>query len=81
MDLTTLTAALKPLQRRGLIRVTVDPNDRRGRLLRLTRRGRWLLAAAVPVWKDHHRRLERMLPQAAEKLRNSLTLLSRSTIR
>ncbi len=30
MDRTTLTAALKPLQRRRLIRVTVDPNDRRG---------------------------------------------------
>src|SRR6266480_5901891 len=45
MDRTTLTAALKPLQRRGLIRVAVAPNDRRGRLLRLTRKGRGLLAA------------------------------------
>jgi DNA-binding MarR family transcriptional regulator len=78
MDRTTLTAALKPLERRGLIRVTVDPNDRRGRLLRLTRKGRGLLAAAVPVWKHHHLRLETTLPHPSEKLRNSLALLSKS---
>src|ERR1700730_13924943 len=29
MDRTTLTAALKPLERRGLVRVTSDPTDRR----------------------------------------------------
>src|SRR5579863_10662968 len=29
MDRTTLTAALKPLQRRGLVRVATDKNDRR----------------------------------------------------
>src|SRR5215471_1834082 len=36
MDRTTLTANLKPLERRGLINVTVDPEDRRGRRLALT---------------------------------------------
>src|SRR2546425_7369774 len=36
MDRTTLTAALKPLERRGLVRVTVDPADRRSRRLTLT---------------------------------------------
>mgnify|MGYP001809629008 FL=1 len=36
MDRTTLTAALKPLQRRGLVRVAHDPEDRRNRLLSLT---------------------------------------------
>ncbi len=81
MDRTTLTAALKPLQRRRLIRVTVDPNDRRGRLLRLTRKGRGLLAAAVPVWKHHHRSLEKMLPQRSEELRDSLAMLSKPTLR
>src|SRR5579871_6569592 len=30
MDRTTLTAALKPLERRGLVKVTVDPDDKRG---------------------------------------------------
>src|SRR5580658_2881339 len=47
MDRTTLTAALKPLQRRGLLTVSVDPSDRRGRRLSLTPQGRRLLADAV----------------------------------
>src|SRR5271154_6782992 len=39
MDRTTLTAALKPLRRRGLVTVTVAPGDRRSRLLALTAKG------------------------------------------
>src|SRR5215472_3891067 len=34
MDRTTLTAALKPLQRRGLLKITVDPADRRSRIMK-----------------------------------------------
>src|SRR5271165_6343608 len=34
MDRTTLTAALKPLERRGLVRIEPSPDDRRTRLLR-----------------------------------------------
>src|SRR5918911_672607 len=52
MDRTTLTANLKPLERRGLVRVTVDPSDRRSRRLVLTSAGRALLASAVPIWRD-----------------------------
>src|SRR3954466_7874634 len=37
MDRTTLTAALKPLERRGVVAVSADPDDRRSRLLTLTR--------------------------------------------
>src|SRR5271154_6114408 len=33
MDRTTLTANLKPLQRRGLATIATDPADRRNRLL------------------------------------------------
>src|SRR6201998_131531 len=36
MDRTTLTAALKPLERRGLVTVEVDPQDRGGRLVCLS---------------------------------------------
>src|SRR5919106_5682642 len=49
MDRTTFTAALKPLQRRGLVTVMVDANDRRSRRVKLTPRGRTLLARAVAV--------------------------------
>src|SRR5579859_7033491 len=50
MDRTTLTAALKPLERRGLVEVAHDPADRRSRILILTPKGRQLLARAVVVW-------------------------------
>lgn len=61
MDRTTLTAALKVLERRALIEVMVDPQDRRGRLLTLTDAGQRVLAGAVPIWRKHHARLEREL--------------------
>src|ERR1700689_4858160 len=43
MDRTTLTAALKPLERRGLVKVSPDPSDRRSRILQLTAKGRSLM--------------------------------------
>jgi DNA-binding MarR family transcriptional regulator len=50
MDRTTLTANLKPLERRGLVKVTVDEADRRSRRLLLTADGQDVLARAVPLW-------------------------------
>jgi DNA-binding MarR family transcriptional regulator len=77
MDRTTLTAALKPLERRGLLKVTPDPEDRRGRLLTLTRKGRSVLARAVPIWKRTHREIERLLPDKdPDRLRNNLRALA-----
>jgi DNA-binding MarR family transcriptional regulator len=54
MDRTTLTAALKPLERRGFISVVVDSADRRSRLLCLTDQGHELLAQALPIWRQTH---------------------------
>jgi DNA-binding MarR family transcriptional regulator len=51
MDRTTVTANLKPLQRRGLVTLSVDANDRRSRRMALTRAGRRQLAAALPYWE------------------------------
>lgn len=51
MDRTTLTANLKPLERRGLLVVSVDPQDRRGRRLALTEAGREALIEALPIWR------------------------------
>jgi DNA-binding MarR family transcriptional regulator len=75
VDRTTLTAAVKVLQRRGLLHSAVDPADRRGRLLTLTAAGRKALAAAVPVWKRHHRAVEKLLKGDAEKMRENLQAL------
>jgi DNA-binding MarR family transcriptional regulator len=61
MDRTTLTANLKPLERRGLVTVSVDDADKRGRRLTLTPAGRALLVAAVPVWENEHAAIEGML--------------------
>ena len=77
MDRTTLTAALKPLQRRGLVTVMVDADDRRSRRLKLTGAGRALLARAVPVWRRTHGEIERVLPRAgADRLRRDLLALT-----
>ena len=75
MDRTTLTAALKPLERRGLLTIATDPTDRRSRLLTLTPAGLDLLAQAVPIWNHHHELLEQDLPSPAD-LRTSLIRLS-----
>jgi DNA-binding MarR family transcriptional regulator len=77
MDRTTLTAALKPLRRRGLVRVAADPADRRGRRVALTAKGRRALARAVPIWKKTHAAVEGLLRDGdADRLRNNLRTLS-----
>jgi DNA-binding MarR family transcriptional regulator len=77
MDRTTLTAALKPLERRGLIKVAPDRADRRSRRLTLTPQGKALLASAVPVWQKTHQDLESQLEDGdVDRLRGSLRALS-----
>ncbi|MGD2132355.1 MAG: MarR family winged helix-turn-helix transcriptional regulator [Maricaulaceae bacterium] len=73
MDRTTLTAALKPLERRGLVKATIDPADRRSRRLALTAAGRKLLAAAVPIWTATHAEVDEALgDRTAKALRAGL---------
>ena len=77
MDRTTLTAALKPLARRGLVSVKVDAGDRRSRRLMLTPAGRALLARAVPVWRRTHAEIDRLLPRTGpDRLRRDLRALT-----
>jgi len=77
MDRTTLTAALKPLERRGLVEVTPDQGDRRSRRLTLTPAGRTLLASAVPIWHSTHGALEDLLGRSdPDRLRGDLRSLS-----
>lgn len=51
MDRTTLTAALKTLERRGFVKIANDPSDLRVRRIRLTRRGSALIMTSLPIWK------------------------------
>jgi len=77
MDRTTLTAALKPLERRGLVEVANSPADRRSKVLVLTDEGRAALAGALPTWKKTHDEIERMMPVGdADGLRANLKALS-----
>jgi DNA-binding MarR family transcriptional regulator len=73
MDRTTLTAALKPLERRGLVAVTPDPADKRSRLLVLTPEGMRLLSNVTPIWTSTHGELEQLLDDGEHaRLLNSL---------
>ena len=50
MDRTTLTRNLKPLERRGLLKVATG-KDRRTREVSLTPEGEQVLAQVVPLWE------------------------------
>jgi DNA-binding MarR family transcriptional regulator len=77
MDRTTLTAALKILERRNLVRVTVDKEDRRSRRLAITSAGRTLLDKAFPVWKETQAQAEKEVAGfSAGRLREALNALS-----
>ena len=77
MDRTTVTANLKPLERRGLVTVLRGEKDRRRRILTLTPAGRACLAAAVPIWQQTHQAIETLLGDSSPgRLRADLRALS-----
>jgi len=51
MDRTTTTAALKPLEKRKLIKITASKEDSRVKLVSITPLGISLLAKAIPAWQ------------------------------
>ncbi|WP_298728428.1 MarR family transcriptional regulator [uncultured Ferrovibrio sp.] len=77
MDRTTVTAMLKPLERRGLLIVKPDPDDKRSRRILLTPAGRKLLIKALPVWKRTHAEIDKLLGKSdPDRLRADLRALS-----
>lgn len=77
MDRTTLTAALKPLQRRRLLTVTRNQADHRARIIELTTKGRNLLVRSVKVWRKTHQAVESQLPdRQPNRLRKNLRAVS-----
>lgn len=77
MDRTTLTAALKPLERRDLVAIEPDPEDKRSRLLSLTPAGHRLLMQAFPLWQQTHEAIEKPFgAHEVDKLRAQLRALS-----
>lgn len=77
MDRTTLTAALKPLERRGLVKVSIDKEDKRGRRLTITAAGRALLSKAFPLWRRAHAEIDGLIPRGGpDELRAALRALA-----
>ena len=51
LDRTTLGRNLRPLERDGLVAIGVDPQDRRGRALEITKLGQAKLARGRALWE------------------------------
>jgi len=63
MDRTTLTRNIKPLEKQGLLRVTLGKNDHREREVVLTGSGQAILDKALPLWKAVQKDVEKDLGQ------------------
>jgi DNA-binding MarR family transcriptional regulator len=51
MDATTLTRNLRPLERSGHVAIAAHAEDRRRRMIMLTKQGAAALRAAKPMWR------------------------------
>lgn len=58
MDHTTVTAAVKALEKRGLVVLKPDPEDGRARRATLTRSGQAIVSQALPIWRAEHAKLD-----------------------
>ena len=58
MDSTTMTAAVKTLDKRGLVALRPDEADARARRLALTEAGRQVIVQAVPLWREEHAKVQ-----------------------
>ncbi len=72
LDRTTLTANLKPLERRGLLSIEADEDDGRSRRLALADAGRAALVAALPAWRATEEAIEAGMKGDPEALRAQL---------
>ena len=72
-DRSTLGHLLRPLERRGFVKLEVSEEDRRSRRVTLTEAGKAAVANARPRWAAAQRRFERTLgKEAALELRTVL---------
>ena len=77
MDRTTLGRNVQPLERDGLIAIEPDPQDRRSRVLRLTRTGVNRFERAHKSWAEAQRRFEDAYGgNRAAELRRSLRAMT-----
>lgn len=58
MDSATMTAAVRVLEKKGLVQIRKDEDDARVRRPVLTDEGRETVAKAVPLWRAEHASLD-----------------------
>jgi MarR family 2-MHQ and catechol resistance regulon transcriptional repressor len=68
----SITPAVDRLERQGLVRRAPDPNDRRVRVVHLTRAGRKLIQKSLPA---HREAMERAVAGLTAEERDTLTAL------
>lgn len=77
LDRSALNHNLKPLERDGLIRVVVDPEDRRSRRIELSKRGEAQLRESLEAWEQAQQRFEAVFgAKESAALRASLQLIA-----
>jgi DNA-binding MarR family transcriptional regulator len=77
LDPSALAHNLKPLERDGLVAVTVGPDDRRSRVARLTERGEAKLRESGSLWQAAQDRFEQAFgADRAEALRATLAIVA-----
>ena len=77
MDRTTLTAALKPLERGALLQHGAVASDRRAPRIMLTDAGRALVGEAMPLWEQAQANVGELLPGAdLGRLRSDLKAMA-----
>lgn len=73
MDRSTLGHLLRPLEKRGFVKLEVSEQDRRSRMVALTEAGKAVVAKARPRWAAAQRRFENTFgKEAALELRTVL---------
>lgn len=80
MDRTTLSRALGPLQRRGLVNIVNDPEDSRTRRVSLSHQGQCLLASGRKLWAGAQRQVEQQFDKdELESIKYGLKIIGEST--
>jgi DNA-binding MarR family transcriptional regulator len=77
LDRSALGHNLKPLEREGFIVLDVDPDDRRSRLAKLTKKGESKLRETAVLWQAAQNRFEKKFGVArAKALRKALAVIA-----
>lgn len=79
VDETTLTRTLRPLLEKGWLHLK-EGNDRREKMISLTKSGRRQIELALPAWERAQARIKRVLPPGLwDAMMESLPMVARAS--